>query len=146
MFARMICIVLLCIPGLALAGPPMSRTIEGDFADIVFDLENAIVNQGLVVDWVSRVGEMLDRTKDSVDGATPLYLNADVYNFCSAQLSRLAMQADPSNIQNCPYAVFIYEHTDAPGQIVIGHRVYDGDSMAEVNALLDAIVIEVAGE
>lgn len=140
-------LALLCfLPGLAFAGPPMSRTIEGNYDDVTFDLENAIVNQGLVVDWVSHVGEMLIRTGDAVDGAEPLYLNAAVYNFCSAELSRLAMQADPSNIQNCPYGIFVYEHADAPGQIVIGHRIYDEPGMEDVDVLLDTIVQEVAGE
>lgn len=141
---RALILAICLLPGLAFAGPPMARVIEGSYDDVTFDLENAIINQGLVVDWVSHVGDMLIRTGEAVDGAEPLYLNAAVYNFCSAELSRAAMQADPTNIQNCPYGIFVYEHADAPGQIVIGHRVYDEDGMQGVNALLDAIVLEVA--
>jgi len=122
----------------------MSRIVQGNYDDVTFDLENAIVNQGLVVDWVSHVGDMLIRTGESIDGAAPIYLNAAVYNFCSAALSRAAMEADATNLQNCPYGVFVYEHSDAPGEIVIGHRIYDEDSMQAVNALLDAVVNEVA--
>lgn len=50
------------------------------------------------------------------------------------------MEADISNIQFCPYSVFVYEAAAEPGSIVVGHPVYPGEAMAEVNALLSKIV------
>jgi len=143
---RSIMILLCVLPGLATAGPAMMRSVQGAYDDVTFDLENAIVNQGLVVDWVSHIGVMLARTGEVIEGAEPIYTNAAVYNFCSAELSRAAMQLSPENIQNCPYGIFVYETAAEPGTIIIGHRVYEDDGMQDVNALLDVIVNDVMGD
>ena len=80
-----------------------TKTVEGgDFDDVAFAVEQAITNEGLVIDSISHVGEMLARTKGDVGGAKDLYLAADTYSFCSAIVSRQAMEADIANIQFCP--------------------------------------------
>ena len=38
------------------------RPFNGAFDDATFAVENAIIGQGLVVDWVSHVGDMPNRT------------------------------------------------------------------------------------
>ena len=40
--------------------------VEAAFEDVRFDLENAIVNRGLVIDYVSHIGTMLERTGEDV--------------------------------------------------------------------------------
>lgn len=146
MIHRFLLLTTLLAPSVGLAGEPMMRVLDANFEDVAFDLENAIVNQGLVIDWISHIGNMLDRTGDAVDGSEPIYTQAAVYNFCSAQLSRQVMQLNPTNIQYCPYGIFVYEAVDAAGQVVIGHTVFDSPDMAEVNALLDKIIADVTGE
>ena len=39
---------------------------DGSFDDATFSLESAIVGRGLVIDWVSHSGEMLNRTAADV--------------------------------------------------------------------------------
>lgn len=117
-----------------------TRETKASFADAAFAVEQAITNKGLVIDSTHHVGDMLARTKQDVGGEKDLYAGADVYNFCSAIESRKAMEADITNIQFCPYGVFVFATADNPDTVVIGHRVYPGDSMAGVNAMLDEIV------
>ena len=127
------------------AGITLYQTDES-FDDAAFGLETAIIGRGLVVDHVSHVGEMLNRTAGDVGATKQIYDRADVYLFCSATLSRRMMEADPSNIAHCPYGVFVYELADSAGTVQIGYREMPEGPMQEVEQLLDAIAREAAGE
>ncbi|WP_299358253.1 hypothetical protein [uncultured Paracoccus sp.] len=116
------------------------KVVDGAFDDVAFSVEQAITNAGLVIDSTSHVGEMLSRTKGDIGGAQDLYTQADVFSFCSAIESRKAMEADITNIEFCPYTVFVYETVAEPGKITIGHNIYPGESMAGVNSMLTALV------
>ena len=116
--------------------------VDGSFDDATFGVEQAIVGRGLVVDWVSHTGEMLERTREATGSDVVIFDAADIYMFCSASLSRKMMEADPANIAHCPYAVFI---TDKDGAVQVGYRNQPEGPMQEVQALLDAIAREAAG-
>ena len=111
---------------------------DGSFDDALFSVENAIVNQGLVIDYRSRIGEMLDRTREDFDGKA-LFDNAEAFIFCSARVSREVMEADPTLIAFCPYSVFV---TDTDGTVEIGYRTYPDGPMDAVEDLLESIVAE----
>lgn len=119
-------------------------TTNEPFADVAFAIENAIVSQGLVIDHVSHTGDMLERTRADVGSDTVLFLNADVYEFCSANVSRQVMEADPMNFNYCPYAVRIYEQPDTKGTVTVSHQTYSG-SMEPVNDLMTTIVKDALG-
>ncbi|WP_224825735.1 DUF302 domain-containing protein [Cognatishimia sp. MH4019] len=110
---------------------------EGSFDDATFAVESAIVGQGLVIDYVSHTGEMLNRTGADVGSDVQLFTAADIFLFCSATLSRKVMEADPANIAHCPYGIFV---TDKDGSVEIGYRHYPEGPMQEVQAPLDSIV------
>ncbi|QIE47203.1 DUF302 domain-containing protein [Pseudohalocynthiibacter aestuariivivens] len=110
---------------------------SGSFDDAAFVVESAIIGRGLVIDYVSHTGEMLARTAADVGSDTVLFKEADVFLFCSAQLSRKVMEADPMNIAHCPYGIFVAERE---GEVMIGYRTYPDGPMKEVQALLDEIV------
>lgn len=112
---------------------------DGDFDDATFAVENAIIDRGLVIDWTSHVGEMLDRTGRDLGSDVTVFDNADIFMFCSAVLSRKMMEADPMNIAFCPYGVFV---ADRDGSIVVGYRTLPDGIMQEVQSLLDAIALE----
>ena len=124
----------------------ITTTVEGSFDDVVFAVESAIVGRGLVIDYVSHVGEMLERTKADVGGTMTVFTQADIFLFCSASLSRKVMEADPANIQHCPYGIAVMETPDAPGKVTIGHRRYPDGAMQEVQSLLADIVAEAAAD
>jgi uncharacterized protein (DUF302 family) len=112
---------------------------QGSFDDASFAIENAIINRGLVIDFTSHVGDMLNRTGEDVGAEEDLFDNAQIFLFCSAAVSRRVMEADPMNIVHCPYGIFIAERE---GAVTIGHRDYPDGPMQEVEALLDAIILE----
>lgn len=133
-----------------LAAPAMAQdgivtyTTDESFDDVVFGLENAIVDAGLVVDSVSHTGDMLERTKGDVGSDVTIFEKADIFSFCSAAISRRVMEADPMNVVFCPYDVFVLK---MPGsaQVTIGFREYPAGPMQEVQALLDGIARAAIG-
>lgn len=129
------------------------HAVEAAFEDVRTDLESAILNRGLVIDYEAEIGDMLNRTAEDVGAERQIYTRAQTMQFCSSTLSRATMEADPANIAFCPYIVFLYEEADSEGTIHVGHRRLPeaGDeasraALAEVNDLLDEIVREAAGE
>ncbi|GGA25616.1 DUF302 domain-containing protein [Neptunicoccus cionae] len=116
---------------------------DGSFDDATFGVESAIVNKGLVIDLISHVGEMLNRTGQDVGSDVKLFENADIFMFCSAVVSRKVMEADPMNIVHCPYGIFVAERE---GKVMVGYRNYPEGPMQEVQALLDEIVREAVGD
>lgn len=122
---------------------------ESVFEDAVTDVTNAIVNQGLVIDYTGKVGDMLARTGEAVGMETP-YKNAVYMQFCSAKHTHAVVAADPLNIAVCPYVVFVYELADGSGA-KIGYRRPVGvpgpasaDALAGIDGLLKGIVLEAA--
>lgn len=129
----------------ALAGDMVSYTTTLSFDDVTFGLENAITDRGLLVDHISHVGDMLERTRADVGSDIILFEKANVYSFCSAQLSRQVMEADPMNIMFCPYDIFVAQF---PGkdEITIGYRAFPEGEMQIIQDLLDGIVREAIEE
>tara|TARA_R110002110_G_scaffold38465_4_gene125482 strand:+ start:6961 stop:7389 length:429 start_codon:yes stop_codon:yes gene_type:complete len=115
---------------------------EGSFDDAAFGVESAIVGKGLVIDYVSHTGEMLNRTAADVGSDVKLFEEADIFLFCSAVVSRQVMEADPMNIAHCPYGIFVAERD---GQVMVGYRTYPEGPMQQVQALLDEIAKEAVG-
>ncbi|MBB06454.1 DUF302 domain-containing protein [Pseudooceanicola sp.] len=140
---RAFTLVLALIAAPAVAQESTVYTYDGSFDDATFGLESAIVGRGLVVDWISHVGEMLERTRADVGSDVVLFDNADIYMFCSATLSRKVMEADPANIAHCPYGVFV---TEREGEVQVGYRNMPEGPMQDVQALLDDIAREAAGQ
>jgi uncharacterized protein (DUF302 family) len=116
---------------------------DGTFEDATFGLESAIVGRGLVVDWVSHTGDMLNRTAADVGSDVVIFDHADIFQFCSAALSRKMMEIDPLNIVHCPYSIFVI---DRGGKVQVGYRNMPEGEMQEVQALLDDIAREAAGQ
>ena len=136
---------------ISLASPLMAqdytyRTVDESFDDVSFSVESAILDMGLTIDSVSHVGDMLERTRIDVGSDVTLYSDALVYNFCSATVSRQVMEIDIMNIAFCPYGIFLFSTPDNTDQTTVGHRIMPGESMAPVNAFLDAIIAEAVGE
>jgi uncharacterized protein (DUF302 family) len=120
----------------------VTYTTDDPFDDVAFAVESAIVSQGLVIDAVSHVGEMLERTKADVGGGSTIFVNADIFQFCSAVVSRAVMEADPDNIRFCPYPIYVWERADTPGTVTVAHQAYPEGPMQQVEALLRSIVSE----
>jgi uncharacterized protein (DUF302 family) len=118
---------------------------DQSFEDVTFGLENAILDAGLVIDHVSHTGDMLERTKGDVGSDVTLFLQADVYSFCSAKLSRDVMEADPMNIVFCPYDIFVMVRPETPDVTTIGFRTFPDGAMKTIETLLDDIAKAAIG-
>ncbi len=129
-----------------------SYVFEASYEDAVFDLGEALTNKGLVIDHKAHVVNMLNRTAKDVGATKTVYKQGEVIEFCSASLSRAAMEADPLNMAFCPYSMFVFETTANPGKVTVGFKILNGASnpaskkvLDAVNKLMDDMVREAAG-
>ncbi len=129
----------LMVASAASAESPIVVPFDGSFDDATFAVESAIVGEGLVIDYVSHVGDMLNRTGADVGSDAMIFKAADIFIFCSAVLSREVMEADPMNIAHCPYGIFVAESGDG---VIVGYRDYPDGEMQKVEDLLASIVKE----
>lgn len=111
-----------CVPAFAAGSHMVVKQVKGSFEDVRDALVFAINGQGLVVNAVSHVGDMLDRTGRDLGYTTKVYEHAEGLEFCSAALSRKMMEADPDNIVFCPYTIYIYVRADQPGTVYLAYR------------------------
>lgn len=132
--------------GPAVAQEIRTYTRKAAYDDVKFELSNAITERGLAVDLHGEVGQMLDRTGADVGSTRKIYAHSEFFAFCSAKLSRAAMEADPQNIGLCPYVVFMYELAGKPGEVVVGYRRpapagsdASKKAIGDIDALLDGI-------
>lgn len=127
----------------AMAEDSTIYAFDGTFEDATFAVESAILDQGLVIDYVSHTGEMLARTGPDLGSDVGLFAAADIFVFCSAKLSREVMEINPMNIAHCPYGIFV---ADQAGDVSIGYRNYPEGEMQMVQSFLDDIVQDALGE
>jgi hypothetical protein len=118
---------------------------DQSFDDVTFGLESAILDAGLVIDHVSHIGDMLERTKADVGSDVTLFLEAQSYSFCSARVSREVMEADPMNIGFCPYDIFVMVRPESPNTTTIGFRSFPGGAMKQVEEMLDGLTKAAIG-
>lgn len=134
--------------------PVVTYSRRARFQDVRDDLKFAIENKGLVIDYQSFVGNMLERTGKDVGTGRKLYTDAQGFVFCSAALSRKTMEADPANASLCPYTMMVYATAQDPGTVYVSYRRPwrpDGSTaskaaLKEVEALLDDIAREAVGK
>ena len=122
---------------------------QGSFADVREAVEMAITGRGFVINNVSHVGEMLERTGKDLGGGKQVFLNAESLEFCSATVSRKMMEADPDNIVFCPYIISIYVLPQKPNEVRVAYRKTQmvgtpasRKSLKAVNELLGEIIKE----
>ena len=131
-------------------GAHMSVSIkQGSFADVRDAVEMAITGRGFVINNVSHVGEMLERTGKDLGGGKQVFLHAESLEFCSATVSRKMMEADPDNIVFCPYIISIYVLPQKPNEVRVAYRktqlvgtLASRKSLQAVNDLLGEIIKE----
>jgi uncharacterized protein (DUF302 family) len=117
-------LAILLAPVTAQAAEPgdFIKTVEGNFEEVFQDIQDEVVNKGLVIDYVGHVDTMLERTAEASGRDQSPYLNARYLQFCSSALTHEAVAADTQNLSMCPYLVFAYETRDKPGTVSVGFR------------------------
>lgn len=133
--------------------PIVAYSKRGRYEDVRDDLKLAIEGKGLVIDYRSFLGRMLERTGKDVGSGRRLYADAEAFVFCSAVLSRKTMEADLANAAFCPYTLVVYATAEDPGTVHVAYqRPWRPDGSAEsratlkeVEALLDGLAREAVG-
>lgn len=126
----------------AAAEEAFTYDFDGSFDDATLAVENAIVDLGLVIDYVSHVGEMLNRTGADLGKTEQVSENADIFLFHSANISRQVREANPLNITYCPDSIFVME--TAKG-VIVGHKDYPQGALQLVEDLMQQIMAEAIG-
>lgn len=138
----------LCSLALAADPPPVvSYSKKAKFEDVRDDLNSAIEDRGLVVDYHAFINKMIERTGKDLGSTRKVYLDAQAFVFCSAALSRKMMEADPANASMCPFSITVYATEQEPDRVYVTYRRPwrpDGSAASraalnEVDALLDSI-------
>jgi uncharacterized protein (DUF302 family) len=97
-------------------------TRKGSFEEVRDAVDMAITDRGMVVNNVSHVGEMLERTGRDLGETRRIFLKAEVLEFCSAIVSRKMMESDPDNIVFCPYVISVYVVPEKPDEVRVAYR------------------------
>lgn len=153
----LILILALILPGAAFAEKLEtgyhSFEAETSFEDVEFNLENAIIDHGLVVNYKGFLNAMLERTAEVAlaDGANykSPYLNAIYMHFCSAALTHEAVKADIENIAICPYVMYAYELRATPGKVTVGYRrpiANNSEASKKAFAKIEKLLSDIAKE
>ena len=82
----------------------------------------AIIGRGIKINNVAHIGEMLHRTGMDLGASKDIFAQAEAFEFCSATVSRQAMEADPHNIVFCPYVIAVYSLPNETGKTYIAFR------------------------
>jgi len=137
----------LCLASVAQAQSVVEAQAKGSFEEIKQLLVIAIEGQGLVVDHVATVGDMLDRTGQDLGATTKIYARAEVLQFCSASYSRRMMEADARLLAFCPFGVGIYTLPHEANTVHLVYRTMQaegvGPAASAALAKIDAVLAEI---
>ncbi|ALG67506.1 hypothetical protein [Beggiatoa leptomitoformis] len=96
--------------------------VKAEIADVKQALEMAITNQGLLISNTLHISEMLNRTGTELGFPTPIYQQAEAFEFCSALLAHKMAQLHPANIAICPLTISFYRPTTNTDTVYIAFR------------------------
>ena len=104
-------LALLCLPAVSFAAESYTVLFKahGSFSEVRAQLEQAIEGKGLKVNSNGKIADMLDRTGKDLGATKQIFEHAEQFEFCSARVSRMTMEADPHAIAMCPYIISVYK-------------------------------------
>ena len=82
---------------------------QGTYQEVRDQVQAAIEGKGLKINTTHKISDMLDRTGKDIGATKRVYENAEQFDFCSAEISRKMMEADPHAIAMCPYLISVYK-------------------------------------
>jgi len=142
---------LLSWPGMARSQDAVVYSTQENYEQVKENLEFAIINQGLLIRGVMKIGEMLDNTRNDL-GYERVLLQGHAFDFCSAQHTYAMIAVDPRNIVNCPFSVAVYVTLEQPDIVYVAYRIPrflgagSEQTAAALAAMLDTIARDAVAE
>lgn len=131
-----LCVLLASSAALGAEDYRVTHSVVAKYDDIRENVMNAITNQGLVINNVSHIGDMLLRTGRDVGDRDPIFLKAEIFEFCSAVVSRESMKVDPHSIVFCPYGIAVYVLPSDPNKVYLTYRKPMGNGTPQAKKAL----------
>ncbi len=104
----------------------ISQKIEGNYLEVVQNIRSAILGKGIHIAHELHAGDMLQRTGIAYGYKKNVYSNAEIIEFCSAELSQKLARIDPDNIVLCPFTIGIYSLNSEKNTVHISYQVPNG--------------------
>ncbi len=82
---------------------------QGNYADVRDFIRMGIESEGLVINNVGHIADMLERTGKDLGATRKVYEYGEQFEFCSSTLSRAMMEVDPHAIALCPFIISVYQ-------------------------------------
>lgn len=82
---------------------------HGTYQEVRDQVQASIEGKGLKINTTHKIADMLDRTGKDIGATKRVYEHAEQFDFCSADISRRMMEADPHAIAMCPYLISVYK-------------------------------------
>ncbi len=139
--APLFCLALLTTAAHADSGI-VKKKVAASFDDTRDAITLAIEGRGLVINYVSHIGDMLERTGADIGATRQVFAKAEIIEFCSAGPSRQMMELDPHNIVLCPFAISVYTLPGETQTTWVAYRQPGGAAARLVQPLLQAITDE----
>lgn len=121
---------------------------HGTYQEVRDQLQSAIEGKGLKINTTHKIAEMLERTGKDLGRTKRVYEHAEQFDFCSADVSRRMMEADPHAIAMCPYLISVYK-TPQDKHVYISYRkpaVTKNPALKKALADVDKMMREIIKE
>ncbi len=111
---------------------------QGGYEDVRDSVQMAIEAEGLRINSMNHIAEMLDRTGKDLGATRKIFEGGEQFEFCSSRISRDMMEADPHAIVMCPYIISVYT---IPGDktVYVSYRKPVQTSNPKLNKVLQEI-------
>lgn len=124
----------------------ISQKVEGNYLEVVQNIRSAILGKGIHIAHELHAGDMLQRTGTAYGYKNNVYSNAEIIEFCSAELSQKLARIDPDNIVLCPFTIGIYSlNKENKNTVHISYQIPNGKPgteavVKEIKQLISEIV------
>ena len=147
-FQFLILLIIFANPLCASEDPIVTHNIEGSFQEISSNVRAVIIGKGINIAHVLPASQMLHRIESAFGYESGVYVDAEIYEFCSTRISHMLSRAHPDNIVLCSFTISVYTVKDEPGMVRLTYRIPNGRPgtekfVEEVVELIESI-IEVA--
>lgn len=95
------------------------------YGDARIALHDAMAEEGLAPPSISQFGEMLARTATDLGHRADFYEQAEIFSFCSAQVSARMVAEDVRHIALCPLTIALYTLPGQAGTVFLAYRAPD---------------------